>query len=207
MRTAVAASLMLATLACGGDDGPGTATDAAAVDADGDAPTQPDAAAPDGAGADAPAGTLALISPVITEGGVIPPMFSCRGTNVSPALAWTGGPTAPGYAVVLTDRSNNLVHAIIWDVPGALAALPEDVDKLAEPLDVPGAKQPLAYDGQTRGYLGPCPGTTHTYEFALYAVDANPLPGLSLASTRAQVLAAITAHDTASATLTATFTP
>ena len=109
--------------------------------------------------------------------------------------------------MVLTDRSNNLVHAIIWDIPGARTDLPEDVDKVAEPPDVPGAKQPRAYDNQTRGYLGPCPSSTHTYEFALYAVDANPLPGLTIANTRAEVLPVIMAHDTASATLTATFTP
>ena len=57
-----------------------------------------------------------------------------------------------------------------------------------------GAKQPLAYDNQTRGYLGPCPGSQHTYQFALYAVDTNPLPGLGMTSTRAQVRTAILAQ-------------
>ena len=65
----------------------------------------------------------------ITAGGTIPVMFSCRGTNVSPPLAWTGGPSAPGYAVVLTDRNNNLVHSIIWDIPGTRTDLPEQNQK------------------------------------------------------------------------------
>ena len=208
MRLRPALAFVLAA-ACGGDDTAAPIDAPVDVDADHDAALAIDAptaiAAP--TAIDAPAAALALTSTAITAGGTIPVMYSCRGANVSPPLAWTGGPSAPGYAVVLTDRSNNLVHSIIWDIPGTRTDLPEGVDKVAEPPDVPGAKQPLAYDNQTRGYLGPCPGSMHTYEFAIYAVDANPLPGLSLTSTRAQVLPVIMAHDTASATLTATFTP
>ncbi len=208
MRLRPALALVLIA-ACGGDDTAAPIDAPADVDADHDAAMVVDA--PLGIDAptaiDAPPAALALTSTAITEGGVIPVRHSCRGANVSPPLAWTGGPSAPGYALVLTDRSNPLVHSIIWDIPGARTDLPEGVDKVAEPPAVPGAKQPLAYDNQTRGYLGPCPGSTHTYEFALYAVDASPLPGVTLSSTRAQVLAAIMAHDTASATLTATFTP
>ena len=206
MRLRSALALVL-VVACGSDDATMPIDVPAAVDADHDAAATVDAPTIDAPAIDAPPAALTLTSTAITAGGVIPVMYSCRGTNVSPPLAWTGGPTAPGYAVVLTDRSNPLVHSIIWDIPGTRADLPEGVDKVAEPPDVPGAKQPLAYDNQTRGYLGPCPGSTHTYEFAIYAVDANPLPGLSLTSTRAQVLPVIMAHDTASATLTATFTP
>lgn len=206
MRLRPALALVLVA-ACGSDDA-ATPIDAPAdVDADHDAAATVDGPTIDAPAIDAPPAALTLTSTAITAGGTIPVMFSCRGTNVSPPLAWTGGPSAPGYAVVLTDRNNNLVHSIIWDIPGTRTDLPEGVDKVAEPPDVPGAKQPLAYDNQTRGYLGPCPGSTHTYEFAIYAVDANPLPGLSLTSTRAQALPVIMAHDTAAATLTATFTP
>ena len=208
MRLRPALALVVVA-ACGGDDTAAPIDAPADVDADHDAAlvidAPPDVDAP--TAIDGPAAALVLTSTAITEGGTIPVRHSCRGANVSPPLAWTGGPSAPGYAVVLTDRSNNLVHSIIWDIPGARADLPEDVDKVAEPPDVPGAKQPRAYDNQTRGYLGPCPSSTHTYEFALYALDANPLPGVTLTSTRAQVLPAILAHDTATATLTATFTP
>jgi phosphatidylethanolamine-binding protein (PEBP) family uncharacterized protein len=208
MRLRPALALVLVA-ACGGDDTAAPIDAPADVDADHDAAlaidAPPELDAP--AAIDAPPAALTLTSTAITEGGTIPVMYSCRGANVSPPLAWTGGPSAPGYAVVLTDRTNNLIHAVIWDIPGTRTELPEDVDKVAEPPDVPGAKQPLAYDNQTRGYLGPCPGSTHTYEFAIYAVDANPLPTLTLSNTRAQALAIITAHDTARATLTATFTP
>ena len=198
------ALVLASALAACGDDG-SSVTDAGAIDA----PELRDAT-PDGpidAPVDAPVAALRLTSTAITEGGMIPTMYSCRGLDVSPPLAWTGGPAAPGYAVVLTDLSNNLVHSIIWDIPGAVAALPENVAKVAEPPVPAGSKQPFAYDNQTRGYRGPCPPNQHTYQFALYAVDVRPLPEPTLASNRAAVLTAIRAHDTAMATLTATFTP
>jgi phosphatidylethanolamine-binding protein (PEBP) family uncharacterized protein len=92
-----------------------------------------------------------------------------------------------------------------------LRALPEDVDKVFEPPDVPGAKQPLAYDGATRGYLGPCPGSVHTYQFALYPIDVNPLPGVTQSSSRNAVRNALLLHvvggAASAATLTGTYTP
>lgn len=212
MRSALFAAAALGSLlACGGDDAGGpidAPTDSLISDPDGTPLI--DGAAIDGPVVDGPAATFTLTSAGITEGGVIPVLYSCRGANVSPPLAWTGGPTAPGYAVVLTDTSNNLVHSIIWDLPGTTLALPEAVAKVAEPTTpatLVGSKQPLAYDNQTRGYLGPCPGSQHTYRFAVFAVDANPLPGVTLSSNRTAVVTAILAHDAATATLTATFTP
>jgi Raf kinase inhibitor-like YbhB/YbcL family protein len=211
MRSAFIASLLVSGVAaCGGDDGGSGGIDAsqtddaaAAIDAAGTIDSSP--------AVDGPVAALALTSTAITQGGTIADLYSCQGTNVSPPLAWTGGPTAPGYAVVLTDMNNNLVHSVIWDIPASTTSLPENVMKAYTPPVPAGSKQPLAYDNQTRGYLGPCPGSTHTYQFAVYAVDANPLPGvgttLGMGSTRAQVVAAIMAHDTAVATLSATFTP
>lgn len=204
MRISIAALGLL--VACGGDDGGSTTIDAPSGDPD--APIAVDATEVDAPlGIDAPPAALVLTSTGFTEGGVIPDIFSCQGANVSPPLAWTGGPTAPGYAVVLTDLSNNLIHSIIWDIPGTRMDLPQDVDKVAEPPDVPGAKQPLAYDNSTRGYLGPCPGSQHTYEFAVYAVDTNPLPNVTLSSQRTLVRTTIENHRMTFAILTGTFIP
>lgn len=211
--TAVCAALIVVLGACGGDDDGGTETDAAidAADVDGPDLDGPDVDAPDvDAAIDAPPGVFTLTSTVITEGGVIPDMYSCQGTNVSPPLAWTGGPAAPGYAMVFTDITNTqnpFLHSIIWDIPGNVTSLPENIQKVAEPPVPAGSKQPIGYDGATRGYLGPCPGSMHRYEFALYAVDEYPLTGVTLQSNRTQVRTAILAHDTAVARLTATFTP
>lgn len=212
MRYALPASLLLvATAACGADDAP----------TDIDAAVGADAAASDGqpavdatgadAAADAPAGVLALTSTAIVEGGTIADLYSCQGANVSPPLAWSGGPAAQGYAVVLTDLNNMLIHSAIWDIPASVSSLAENIAKVAEPAVPAGAKQPLAYDNQTRGYLGPCPGSTHTYQFKVYALDVYPLPmpvnTTTATATRAQIRTALEAHDLATATLTATFTP
>lgn len=209
MRTALLFPLAVALVACGGDDTT-TAIDAAAEDgATVDTAVAIDALAIDGASPDAPTVAFTLTSATVTEGGVIPDAHSCQGANISPALTWTGGPTAPGYALVFTDLSTNFLHSVIWDIPGATTSLPENVQKVFMPPVPAGAKQPIAYDGQTRGYLGPCPGSMHRYEYALVAVDANPLPGLSMSSSRTVVRDTILAHalPAGRATLTATFTP
>ncbi|MEZ4403968.1 MAG: YbhB/YbcL family Raf kinase inhibitor-like protein [Kofleriaceae bacterium] len=218
MRTSLAAPRGLASAtvwaglwlaACGGDDTP--SLDAGAIDGAIDGPTDgPTVDTPSlDAPIDAPTGAFQLTSPTIVEGGVIPIAHSCRGANTSPALAWTGGPSAPGYAMVFTDitSSPGFLHSVIWDVPGSAIALPANIAKVFMPPEPAGAKQPLGYDGQTRGYLGPCPPAMHTYQFALYAVDVYPLPGLTMQSSRTAVRDAVLAHATASATLTATFTP
>jgi len=208
MRYLLPASFVLvATAACGSDDAPAEIDASGTVDAalgDGAAPDGP---TPDGANVDAPSAAFTLTSTGIVEGGAIADLYSCQGTNVSPPLAWSGGPAAQGYAVVLTDLSNMLIHSAIWDIPASVSSLPENIAKVAEPAVPAGAKQPLAYDNQTRGYLGPCPGSAHMYQFKLYALDVYPLPGVTLSSTRAQVRTALEAHDLATATLTATFTP
>jgi len=203
-------AVMLAVLASCGDDADddspdGSVPDAevAITDAAGDAVS--DAVDNDASASDA--GALTLTSTVLTEGGVIPDVYSCHGDNISPPLAWSGGAAAPAYAVVFEDLSNPLIHSIIYDIPGDVDSLPEGVENVAEPSVPAGAKQTLGYDESTRGYLGPCPGSTHTYRFRLHAVDAAQLPGVTLDSSREEVAAAIEEHSIETADLTATFTP
>jgi len=193
---------------CGSDDTAQTidapAGDSAALDA-----ATVDASPVDGPPVDGPPLTFTLTSTAITEGGVIPTMHSCQGTNVSPPLVWTGAPPAPGHALIFSDITNDppFLHSIIRDVPATATSLPENIEKVATPSVPPGSKQPFGYNGSTRGYLGPCPGSMHRYEFALYTVDTYPLPGVTIQSTRFAVRDAIIAHATAHASLTATFTP
>lgn len=193
----------LALAACGGgggdDEGDDTGDDAPEVDAPPGAADAPEA--------DADSDDFALTSPAFAEGGVIPDENACVGSNVSPELAWTGGPAAQSYAIVFTDLDNGLIHSVIYDIPSSATGLPAEVDNAYAPADVPGAHQPLAYDNDTRGYLGPCPGTTHTYEFELFALDVATLPGASEGTTRAQAATLINEHDLASTTLSGTFTP
>ena len=114
------------------------------------------------------------------------------------------------FAVVLTDKSNNLVHSVIYDIPATLTGLPANVQKVyapTVPTNLTGTHQTTAYDNTTRGYLGPCPNVMHTYEFALYALPTATLPNSTMATNRAAAVTAIMANDLAVAKLTGTFTP
>lgn len=198
----LAASLLFA---CGGDDDDDddVVSPDAAVGGIDSAPGTPDA---DDDTPDAAPVAFALTSTAYAEGGAIPVKHSCDEANVSPDLTWVGGPSAAGYGVVFTDLNNTLIHSVIWDIPGDVMSLPEDVEQVAEPSTPAGAKQTRAWNGQ-RGYQGPCPGSAHVYEFIIYSYDTYPLPGLDLSSNRSQVETALQGAMTDSASLSATYTP
>jgi len=162
---------------------------------------------PDANSNSADAGSFSIVSTAYSEGGVIPTKHSCAGVNISPALAWDNAPdNTQSFAVVFLDTTTNFLHSAIWDIPSSRADLPEDIEKAFAPGNVPSAKQPNSYLG-IRGYAGPCPGTTHTYEFRLHALSATSLPGLSQSSSKEAVVAAIEATSMASVALTGSYTP
>ena len=185
----------LPCLAACGDDGSSTPPV--------DAPTDARVDAAIDAAVDGPTGPLTLTSAVLAEGAMFPRDYTCNGANRSPPLTWINAPVGTqSLAMVLTDTSNNLIHWVIYDIPATRGALPEDVDKVYLPPDVPGAKQTRSYNQQVTGYLGPCPPAIHTYRFTLYAVGVASLPGATETSTRPQVEALIQANDLGMATLT-----
>lgn len=191
--------LMLGMLVgCGNDTDPG------AVDA-----RVQDGSSVDDAPIDTPANVFTLTSPTVSEGVAIPAVHSCDGANTSPALAWTNPPAnTMGFAVVLTDRYNMLVHAVIYDIPSTLTELPADIEKVYAPADVPGAHQTVNYmGGNNRGYAGPCPppaDPAHNYEFAVYAINATTL-GAAMNTDRASAMTLITNKMLGVAKLTGTF--
>ena len=190
-------SVALFSLGACGDDG-SSAVDAATEDATQDGPDI-DAAPP----------MLTLTSTAYTDGGAIPSAQACAGRggmNQSPPLAWGNVPAGTmSFAIVFTDQSNKLIHWVIWDVPSSVTTTPENIQKVAMPAEPAGAKQPKSYDNKTFGYLGPCPGgKDHTYQFALYALDVDTLPGVTTASSRTELETVIQAHQVGKATLTGT---
>jgi len=206
----VFASLGVLSVGCGDDD-----TIAPMPDSGGarDATTADGGASDDGgAPVDAPAAALVLTSSAFEEGARFPDLYTCASTtDTSPPLAWTGGPAeTQSWAIVFTDRDNALIHWAIWDIPAGVRALPEGVPNVRD-LDgeLAGARQARSFDGSTYGFLGPCPGEEHTYEFVLYAVDAAMLPDLGPDPSREAVEAAILGggHSLASASLSGTWSP
>ncbi len=156
----------------------------------------------DGGAEGAAPAAFVLTSPVLAEGATFAKDNTCDGADVSPELAWTAGPAGTkSYALVLTDKSNALIHAAAYDIPAASQGLPANVEKKYDPASPAGMKQAQSFRN-VFGYAGPCPGTEHTYELALYALDVDALPGATMASTRAQVEALAKTHQLAVTRLT-----
>jgi Raf kinase inhibitor-like YbhB/YbcL family protein len=147
---------------------------------------------------DAAPAALVLESSAFEEGGTLPPVHRCANAP-SPPFAWSGGPSAESYAIVMKDLDAGLLHWIIYDIPGSTTELPEGVPSGAELSSPAGAKQPNIIG---TGYFGPCSlTTTNTYQFTLHAVDAPALPELTVGSAAPDVVAAIEQHSLESAAL------
>jgi Raf kinase inhibitor-like YbhB/YbcL family protein len=145
--------------------------------------------------------TLAISSPVFEDGQPIPSEYSCRGSDVSPELAWRGVPDGAGALVLLVDDpdGHDWVHWTVLDLPAEDGGLPKGVDPNAD------RPQQGRNDFRRPGYGGPCPPSgTHRYRFTLYALAA-PL-GLSGQPDGAEVRQALERATVVDrATLTGTF--
>jgi len=109
-------------------------------------------------------------------GAAIPSQYTCKGSDVSPALAWSGAPpNTASFALIMDDPdapAGTWVHWVMWNIPASTHSLPEGVAKREQLED--GARQGRNSFGKV-GYGGPCPpaGQTHRYFFRLYALDTK----------------------------------
>jgi Raf kinase inhibitor-like YbhB/YbcL family protein len=120
---------------------------------------------------------MVLTSPAFEPRGSIPSRHTCDGTDVSPALSWTGLPKGTkSVALVVADPDApdpkapkmTWAHWVLYDLPPEAAGLAEAVaqDKLPA-----GTRQGVNDWGKT-GYRGPCPPVgRHRYVHTLYALD------------------------------------
>jgi hypothetical protein len=132
---------------------------------------------------------LHLESASFAPGAAIPQIYTCHGSNVSPALSWDAPPPqTKSLALVVTDRDSPLqfvlgpfVHWVVYNLPAQTRGLPENLSKSQALPD--GTLQGRTSTGGA-GYHGPCPpaGARHRYVFALYVLDAklNLPPGVTL---------------------------
>jgi Raf kinase inhibitor-like YbhB/YbcL family protein len=180
----------------GGQGGAGGSSGTAGSAAGGTAGTS-------GSGGSAGAAAFAVTSSAFAEGATIPEKHQCTaitgGQNISPALSWTAGPAGTqSYAVVMRDTGLNLVHWAVWDIPGSVLGLPENIEAAFQPAVPAGAKQ-VGLNPNLAGYFGPCsPSTVNTYQFTVYAMPAASIPSLSQQSTSAEAAQAITGAALAS---------
>lgn len=148
--------------------------------------------------------SLALNSPSI-PGESVPAVFTCDGTNTSPALHWSVPPAGTrSFALILYDRDTprgGFVHWLLFNLAPETRSLREAFPTSAQLPD--GARQGPNDFGQT-GYGGPCPPSgTHHYVFTLFALDA--MLNLPPAATRAQLDNAMQGHVLARGTLVASY--
>ncbi|NUT03609.1 MAG: YbhB/YbcL family Raf kinase inhibitor-like protein [Hamadaea sp.] len=150
-----------------------------------------------------------LTSTAFANNGSIPTKYTCQqdgvsGNDISPPMSWGPGTTAAkSYAIVLIDTANSNKHWVIWDIPATRTFLPEGLGLGFTVPGISGAKQKAMSTGdKALQYFGPCPGgTSHLYEFRLYALNVTTLPGVDSSSSVATVETAILANDLATTKL------
>lgn len=164
-----------------------------------------------------------------TDGAAIPTTHAQAGRDVSPPLRWSGAPEGTTSFVLLVrdldtlppGGGDDLVHWLVWNIPGSTTSLPEGVPQGNAPAPAQGggfggAPRPPT-DGPRqisgtgpyyRGPAAPAAGPPHHYVFEIFALDTwvdVPAVGQSPAATRAAVMTAMSGHLRAKGTLFGTY--
>ena len=141
----------------------------------------------------------------LTDGSVLPDVYTCKGASESPEVAWDGVPVGTKSLVLILDDpeapGGRFTHWIVYNIPpvsGELAQAQPNIKVLAN-----GAQQGDTSAG-SRGYYPPCPpvGTTHRYIFRLYEVDMDITQPTA---DRDSIDWALTGHTIAETKFTTTF--
>jgi Raf kinase inhibitor-like YbhB/YbcL family protein len=142
-------------------------------------------------------GTLTVTSTDFTNGGALPataPNTGCTAagataSNVSPALAWSAGPSGTlSYVVEMFDpiapTGTGFWHWTVYNIPASTTSLPRGYGT----TPASGGVIEGYTDNGSSGYGGPCPPPgdgTHLYFFVVSALSVATLPGATSASTGA----------------------
>lgn len=118
--------------------------------------------------------SIQLTSGAFNEGGQIPADHSCDGDVGSPDLEWADVPAGTRSLAVLAldPDAGNFVHWLVYGIPADTTTIPWGISN--EPELAHGSRQGKNSFGDT-GYGPLCPpqGSTHTYEFYVYALDTG----------------------------------
>jgi len=144
---------------------------------------------------------LTLTTPAFADGAEIPAKFTQSDPKpISPRLQWTNVPdNTVSFALIMHDpdvavgrKVDDVLHWLVFNIPGAARELPENVPADAKLPDgtIQGKNQ-----GGVVGYRGPgapAAGPHHHYTFELFALDTKL--DLGPDATRPEVLKAIDGH-------------
>ena len=119
--------------------------------------------------------TMTLTSTAFANDAEIPALFTCEGSDISPALAWHGVPANTKSLVLIVDDPDapdpaapkmTWVHWLLYNLPPTSTGLPQAVTAL------PAGTREGRNDWKRTGYGGPCPPIgRHRYFHKLYALD------------------------------------
>jgi len=154
---------------------------------------------------------LTLTTTAFEDGGVIPNKYSQAGEQISPKLTWTNVPAnTASFALIVHDPDvalqkspNDVLHWMIFNIPGTARELPEGIGSNPKPED--GSINAKSLRG-TPGYMGMgagAQGPYHHYTFELFALDTKL--DLGADATRADVMKAMEGHITGKAILVGRF--
>jgi Raf kinase inhibitor-like YbhB/YbcL family protein len=150
---------------------------------------------------------MTMTSPSFADGGVFADQYTMKSTApVSPALAWQNAPVnTVSFTLIFYDQdelrqrnSADVVHWLIFNIPGSASSLPEGLGATAPLPD--GAVQLTNASGKV-DYMPPGMGCCvyHHYTFQLYALDTSLKLGPD--AKRADVEAAMDGHVLAKTTI------
>jgi Raf kinase inhibitor-like YbhB/YbcL family protein len=157
-----------------------------------------------------PAGALEFTGGDVTMGAPIDQLHTCDGSNISPALEWVGGAEGAAELALIVDDpaapGGTFTHWVVYAIPPDYTRLDRGIPPgpaLSGDLTL---RQGLTDGSDVPGWFGPCPpaGETHSYVFALYALDEQT--GLEPGASVDDLRAAIEGHVIVEATLTAPYT-
>jgi len=145
---------------------------------------------------------MTLTTTAWPDGDPIPAKYTQAGEQVSPPLAWTNTPAnTVSFVLHMHDpdvarnkTTDDQVHWLVWNIPGASSGLPEGVPQGAELPD--GSRQISATGPVYRGPGAPATGPMHHYTFEIYALDTklDVAPAADAFETRAAVMKAMQGH-------------
>jgi hypothetical protein len=150
-----------------------------------------------------PVQVMTLSSTAFSDGGQIPVKHTQAGDESSPPLTWSGAPDGvASYVLVMHDvdgaiapGTDDVLHWLVWNIPGAATGLPERVPRGAQLPD--GSRQISATGPNYRGPGAAAAGPMHHYVFEVYALDTMldvPAVGMQPPQARAAVVAAMAGH-------------
>ncbi|MEO8098927.1 MAG: YbhB/YbcL family Raf kinase inhibitor-like protein [Acidobacteriota bacterium] len=168
--------------------------------------------APGGAAKGKGGPSLTLTTTAFPDGGIVPDKFTQNvPMPVSPALTWSNVPAnTQSFVLHMHDpdvaigrNTTDVIHWIVWNIPGTATGLPENVPAVAQGPD--GMMQGMN-QGNVAGYRGPgapAAGPPHHYTWELFALDTKL--DLPATATRDDVIKAVNGHINGKAVLVGRF--